>query len=47
MLSNSNIQFIKQMYKDFYIEIIEAPRAINCKANERKNAEEVLIRNYE
>ncbi|MFP3018093.1 MAG: DNA adenine methylase [Candidatus Tisiphia sp.] len=47
MLSNSNIQFIKHMYKDFYIEIIEVPRTINCKANERKNAEEVLIRNYE
>ncbi|WP_341757539.1 DNA adenine methylase [Candidatus Tisiphia endosymbiont of Ditula angustiorana] len=47
MLSNSNIQFIKHMYKDFYIEIIEVPRTINCKANGRKNAEEVLIRNYE
>ncbi|MCC8400257.1 MAG: DNA methyltransferase [Rickettsia endosymbiont of Platyusa sonomae] len=46
MLSNSNAPFIKQMYKDFYIEIIKAPRTINCKANGRKNIEEVLIRNY-
>ncbi|BFD46733.1 MAG: hypothetical protein DMENIID0002_13790 [Rickettsia endosymbiont of Sergentomyia squamirostris] len=41
MLSNSNIQFIRHIYKDFYIEIIEAPRSINCRANARKNAEEV------
>ncbi|MDD9335760.1 MAG: Dam family site-specific DNA-(adenine-N6)-methyltransferase [Rickettsiaceae bacterium] len=46
MLSNSNIPFIRHIYKDFYIEIIEAPRSINCRANARKNAEEILIRNY-
>ncbi len=46
MLSNSNIPFIRHMYKDFYIEIIEAPRTINCKVDGRKNAEEILIRNY-
>lgn len=46
MLSNSDSPFIKNLYKDFYIDIVEAPRHINCKANGRKVTQEVLIRNY-
>ena len=31
MLSNSNTELIRDLYKDFYIDEIDAPRTINCK----------------
>lgn len=46
MLSNSNTNFIRNLYKDFDIKIVSAPRTINCKVDGRKAAEEVLVRNY-
>ncbi len=47
MLSNSNTDFIKNLYKNFNIKEIEASRAINCKGDRRKKAKvEVLIKNY-
>ncbi|MDQ7056634.1 MAG: DNA adenine methylase [Persephonella sp.] len=47
MLSNSNTDFIKKLYKGFNIKEIEANRAINCKGDRRKKAKlEVLIKNY-
>ena len=47
MLSNSNTDFIKELYKDFYILEVEAGRYINCKGNLRKKRKlEVLIKNY-
>jgi DNA adenine methylase len=48
MLSNSNTNFINDLYKSklFNIIIIDAPRMINCKANKRNPVKEVLIRNY-
>lgn len=46
MLSNSDSQFIKNLYKAFTIEIVSAPRSINCKPNGRQGTNEVLIRNY-
>lgn len=47
LLSNSNTNFIRDLYKDYKIEIIQAKRVINSKANLRGGIEEVLIRNYE
>jgi DNA adenine methylase len=46
MLSNSDSDFIKNLYKSFSIDIVNAPRSINCKSGSRQGVNEVLIRNY-
>lgn len=46
MLSNSDTNFIKNLYRGYTIMLINPPRMINCKASSRKDAQEVLIRNY-
>lgn len=47
LLSNSATDFIKDLYRDYKIEIIKAKRAINSKADLRGEVDEVLVRNYE
>lgn len=47
MLSNHNTEFIRQLYKDFHINVVPAKRMINSKADGRGEVEEVLITNYE
>ncbi len=47
LLSNSATPFIKELYKEYKIEIIKAKRAINSQADKRGEIDEVLIRNYE
>lgn len=47
LLSNSNTEFIRTLYKDYKIEIVHANRSINSNASKRGEVEEVLIRNYE
>jgi len=47
MLSNSNTEFIKELYKGYEILEIEAIRAINSKGSKRKKAKiEILVKNY-
>jgi DNA adenine methylase (dam) len=46
LLSNSATAFIKDLYKDYHISVVEAKRAINSDASKRGAIEEVLIRNY-
>ena len=47
MLSNSNTEFIKELYKDYNIIEVEANRSINCKGNKRAKAKiEILVKNY-
>ena len=48
MLSNSNTKFIQNLYRSsvFKIELVSAPRMVNCKPNGRNAVEEVLITNY-
>ncbi len=46
LLSNSATEFIKELYKDYNISIVQAKRAINSDASKRGSIEEVLIRNY-
>lgn len=46
MLSNSATEFIKELYKDYNISIVQAKRVINSDASKRGAIEEVLIRNY-
>ena len=49
MLSNSNVEFIQNLYgsnPDYIFEVVDANRAINSKGDKRGKVEEVLIRNY-
>lgn len=46
MLSNSNTDFIRDLYKDFHIEEIAVARNINCKGEGRAKIKELIIRNY-
>jgi len=46
MLSNHATDFIKELYKDFNIHVVEAKRMINANANGRGNVREVIITNY-
>ena len=47
MLSNSDNEFIRNLYKKFNIEIVKSKRFISCKANQRGSQPELIIRNYE
>ena len=47
MLSNHNTTLVNELYKDFYIHIIEAKRNINSNGKKRGKVEEVIITNYE
>lgn len=47
MLSNSNTDFIRTLYKGFLIEDIMAGRYVSCKPSQRGRKSEFLIRNYE
>ena len=47
MLSNHNTNFIRELYKDFHINIVSAKRMINANSKGRGEVEEVLITNYE
>ena len=46
MLSNHNTEFIRSIYKDFKIHVVNAKRMINSDASKRGNVEEVIITNY-
>ncbi len=46
MLSNSNTDFIKRLYRRYRLERVKANRAINCKAEGRGKIEELVILNY-
>lgn len=45
--SNSDCEFIRELYKDYHIKTIKAKRAINSKGSSRGEINEVLIYNYE
>jgi len=47
LLSNSATDFIKELYKDYKIQIIQARRAINSRSDKRGEIDEVLVMNYE
>lgn len=44
--SNSNTEFINELYSEYIIEFVDARRNINRNANARGGVSEVLIRNY-
>lgn len=47
LLSNSETDFILDLYKDYKIEIVHAKRSINSKGHKRGEVNEVLVMNYE
>lgn len=44
MLSNHDTPLVRELYADFVIESLEAPRSIGAKT--RESAQEVIVRNY-
>lgn len=46
MLSNSNTNFIRQLYTGYFITEVSARRVINCNGNGRGGVTELIIRNY-
>lgn len=46
LLSNSKVDFITELYKDYDIQIVNAKRNVNSVASKRGEVEEVLIKNY-
>ncbi len=46
MLSNSDVPFIRDLYRGFEIDTVAAPRAVNCNASRRGKVSEVVVRNY-
>lgn len=46
MISNANTEFIREIYKDFNLHVINAKRMINSKGDKRGAVEELIITNY-
>lgn len=46
MLSNSDVPFIRELYKHHRIDTVAAPRAVSCDKNKRGLVSEVVVRNY-
>ncbi|NPV29138.1 MAG: DNA adenine methylase [Firmicutes bacterium] len=46
MLSNSDTEFVRQLYRGYDIRVVYAKRAINCRADRRGPVSELVIRNY-
>lgn len=46
LLSNSATDFIKDLYSDYKVVIVEANRAINSNASRRGKVDEILVMNY-
>ena len=46
MLSNSDNEFVRELYKDFRQEVVYATRAINCRADRRGRITELLVLSY-
>jgi len=47
MLSNSDTDFIKNLYGGYKIKIVKANRMINCNGNDRGKINEIVVLNYE
>lgn len=47
MLSNSDTDFVRQLYKGFVVEDVLAGRYVSCKSDQRGRHSELIIRNYQ
>jgi DNA adenine methylase len=46
MLSNSDVPLIRDLYRGYAIDVVMAPRAVNCDAKSRGPVRELVVRNY-
>lgn len=46
MLSNSDTKFIKDLYPNYNIHLVQATRMINCNGDKRGKINEVVVTNY-
>lgn len=46
MLSNSDVPFIRALYRDFRVDVVYAARAVSCNGRGRGRVPEVVVRNY-
>lgn len=46
MLSNSDTEFIRELYKDFNVHVVYAGRAVNSVGSKRGKITEVVVTNY-
>lgn len=46
MLSNSNVPFIRELYRGYQIDEVLAARAVSCDPKKRGSVTELVIRNY-
>lgn len=46
LLSNSDTAFVRQLYKDFEIDVVSASRAINSRSTGRGKISEVVVRSF-
>lgn len=46
IISNSNNDFINDLYKDYFIHEVNAKRNINCNSTKRNNIKELIITNF-
>lgn len=46
MLSNSDVPLIRELYRGYAIDVVLAPRAVNCDAKSRGPVRELVVRNY-
>ena len=46
MLSNSDTDFVRSLYKGYNIEDVRASRMVSCKGEQRGKENELIIRNY-
>lgn len=46
MLSNSDVDFIRELYRGYRIDQVSAPRAINSDPGKRGRVSELVVRNY-
>ncbi len=46
MLSNSDVPLIRDLYRGYAIDVVLAPRGVNCDAKNRGPVNELVVRNY-
>lgn len=47
MLSNSDTPFVRDLYREYFIDLVSASSLVSCNARQRGKREELIIRNYE
>ena len=46
MLSNSDVPAVRELYREWRIDVVMAPRAVSCDGAGRQSVAEVVVRNY-